>query len=466
MKAKTILNDRDAIVRLLNRHENDLVWSYDLASNEFLCDIDGSGTMRRIPDETAGDSSPRRMIAGETLRLCRELSSRPIPEDLESPFHEEITAEHPLSPVYADVTCLHLPGTDTREGCLVGTSRDITRQKRHEIALMKGEAVYRTLLKTSPDAVLVLDGEGDIIKSNEWASKLLGESRSDLIGCNCMDFIPGADIEDFRILAEQATGRGSFGTREFEMVNAEGRPFTGEIRVSLMDDSMLESETYIAVIRDVTKKKKAEREIIRSGERYMLIIEAMNEGMIIIDKNELFTYLNRSATGILGYTSEELLGVPVSSLLDAENRRVMKRLLAHSRKPKREKRTFDLTVDRKSGGRADLQLSPSGIHGRDGDFLGTLAVVTDVTEMKRAQMERNRLAEELIGIFMNRLSDREKELLSYLSRGYQWPAQKREICKLMDVFPGTLDKFMARIKQKLEIDDIDTIVKLAGEKLP
>jgi PAS domain S-box-containing protein len=466
MKAKTILNDRDAIVKLLSRHEYDLVWSYDPARNEFLCDIDGSGTMKRIPDEAEGAGSLLRSIAGETLRLCRELTSRPHKGHEETPLHEDIVVDHDDTPVYAEVTCCSVPGSEHSQEALAGISRDISRQKRHENALMKGEAVYRALLKTSPDAVLVLDGEGDIIKSNTRASKLLGESRSDLIGCNCMDFIPGADIEDFTILAEQAAEKESIGTREFEMVNAEGKTFTGEISVSLLEDGSMDSETYIAVIRDVTKKKKAEREVIKSGERYLLLMEAMNEGLVIIDKNELFTYLNRSATEIFGYTSEELLGLPVSSVLDGANRRVMKRILAHSRKPNRARHTFELAVSRKSGEGADLLLSPSGIYGRDGGFLGTLAVVTDITEMKKAQMERNRLAEELIAIFMNRLSDREKELLSYLSRGYRWPAQKREICKLMDVFPGTLDKFMARIRQKLEIDDIATIVKIAGEKLP
>ena len=63
---------------------------------------------------------------------------------------------------------------------------------------------------------------------------------------------------------------------------------------------------------------------------------------------------------------------------------------------------------------------------------------------------------------MNRLSEREKELLRYLTKGYMWPDQKREIGKLMDVLPGTLDKFMARIKNKLELNDINKILTITS----
>jgi len=82
------------------------------------------------------------------------------------------------------------------------------------------------------------------------------------------------------------------------------------------------------------------------------------------------------------------------------------------------------------------------------------AIFTDIIE--RAQAEK-----ELLDIFFSRLSEREVELLKYLACGLEWPEDKRFIGKKMDVLPGTLDKFMTRVKGKMKLDDTGTVIKIA-----
>ena len=74
-------------------------------------------------------------------------------------------------------------------------------------------------------------------------------------------------------------------------------------------------------------------------------------------------------------------------------------------------------------------------------------------------IERKRISFDLAREIMNRLSTREKEFFQYLLEGYQWPSDKRLIGKKMDVLPGTLDKFMIRIKEKVRSDELDGFIE-------
>ncbi len=72
--------------------------------------------------------------------------------------------------------------------------------------------------------------------------------------------------------------------------------------------------------------------------------------------------------------------------------------------------------------------------------LGVIAIV----------LERKNITGNLTEEIINRLSSREREFLTLLAAGYSWPRDKRLIGKKMDVLPGTLDKFMIRIKEKVK----------------
>jgi|GEM_PF-1312340 len=73
--------------------------------------------------------------------------------------------------------------------------------------------------------------------------------------------------------------------------------------------------------------------------------------------------------------------------------------------------------------------------------------------------EKKRISADLIKAIMNRLSDREKEFILYLIEGHEWPSDKRLIGKKMDVLPGTLDRFMSRIKEKVRSDELDSLIE-------
>ena len=82
-------------------------------------------------------------------------------------------------------------------------------------------------------------------------------------------------------------------------------------------------------------------------------------------------------------------------------------------------------------------------------------IIVNTLESKKAE-------QELLETFMSRLSDREIELLKFFAQGFVWPEDKRIIGKKMDVLPGTLDKYYARIKEKMNIEENEKVAKIAS----
>ncbi len=75
--------------------------------------------------------------------------------------------------------------------CYVFHMNDITRRKEIERSALRREQIYKTLLRTSPDAIMMIDDQGDIIMANDQAEKLTGRTREDLIGTGLGELFQG-----------------------------------------------------------------------------------------------------------------------------------------------------------------------------------------------------------------------------------------------------------------------------------
>ena len=72
----------------------------------------------------------------------------------------------------------------------------------------------------------------------------------------------------------------------------------------------------IESIRDITDRRMAESEKLKSEEKYRNILEDIEEGYYEVDAKGNFTFVNQSASGIFGYPEEELLGTSIRQYMD------------------------------------------------------------------------------------------------------------------------------------------------------
>jgi PAS domain S-box-containing protein len=140
---------------------------------------------------------------------------------------------------------------------IVVNARDVTERKEAERALRESEERYRTLVETSPDAIIVSDLEGKIIMINPAGAAMLGyESAAEVTGKNIFEFIA---LEDHARAWESMRDRpedGAARREEYTLIRRDGSRIRAEISASLLRNAEGVPVGFIGITRDITDRKK------------------------------------------------------------------------------------------------------------------------------------------------------------------------------------------------------------------
>ncbi|HEY9504348.1 MAG TPA: PAS domain S-box protein [Gemmatimonadales bacterium] len=135
------------------------------------------------------------------------------------------------------------------------------------------------------------------------------------------------------------------------------------------------------------------RALQESEQRFKQLVDVAQEGIWLADDHGVITYVNQRMVELLGYQNGAMLGRRVYDFIDAGSRASAQRTLARPSAAGGESR--DLRFLRQDGGELWGLVSASPIVGRDGGLVGTVGMVTDITERKRAEERLRRSAERL-----------------------------------------------------------------------
>jgi PAS domain S-box-containing protein len=140
--------------------------------------------------------------------------------------------------------------------------RDITERKRAEEVLRQSEELYRTLLHTSPDLVTVTDLQGIVLDVSHANLDLYGfEDPQELIGRNGFDFIAPQDREFGTATMRRLIDECVVTNLELNLVRNDGSPYVGEVSAAVLRDPDGNPSGFVGVMRDITERKKAERDL-------------------------------------------------------------------------------------------------------------------------------------------------------------------------------------------------------------
>jgi PAS domain S-box-containing protein len=135
------------------------------------------------------------------------------------------------------------------------------------------------------------------------------------------------------------------------------------------------------------------RALQESEQRFKQLVDVAQEGIWVADDRGMITYVNQRMADLLGYSNGSLLGRPVYDFIEAESRSGVKHSL--SRRGARSGQSVDLRFRRRDGSQLWGLVSSSPILGKDGTLVGTVGMVTDITERKRAEEQLRRSADRL-----------------------------------------------------------------------
>ncbi|MBE9534086.1 MAG: PAS domain S-box protein [Proteobacteria bacterium] len=163
--------------------------------------------------------------------------------------------------------------------------------------------------------------------------------------------------------------------------------------------------SYDGLLRDITNRKIAEETLRESEERYRHLVETMNEGLAMADQDYVFTFVNERLCEMLGYSREEMLGRHLVDFVHEDYKDFMQDQMG--RRQRGEARSYEIDWRAKDGQRVYTLISPKGFYDANGQLTGSLGVLTDITDRKRAEEALQKAHAEL----ELRVQERTAELL-------------------------------------------------------
>ncbi len=140
---------------------------------------------------------------------------------------------------------------------------------------------------------------------------------------------------------------------------------------------------FLLVRRNLARIAREQSATRASEAKYRQLIETADEGVWVIDANNKTTLVNEKMASMLGYSIEEMLGRDVMDFSDPEGQRQTEHNLHNRRRGVRER--HDFVFRGKDGADVWTSLSTNPIFDADQQYAGALALVTDITDRKRAE---------------------------------------------------------------------------------
>ncbi|MCF7927467.1 MAG: cache domain-containing protein [Spirochaetales bacterium] len=129
-----------------------------------------------------------------------------------------------------------------------------------------------------------------------------------------------------------------------------------------------------------------------ANRQYRDLVETMNDGLIVLDRQWNIRYTNKAFQNMLDYTQSELAGKHLDQIVPVSERTILDEQL--EKRKKGEDEPYEITFKRKNGKVIECVCSPKPIFTREGLFHGSFAVITDVNTLKSVQKDLEAALEE------------------------------------------------------------------------
>ncbi|MDB6109568.1 MAG: hypothetical protein JWR69_1318 [Pedosphaera sp.] len=292
--------------------------------------------------------------------------------------------------VYAGVTAIglaaitHLHRARHREeqirALAARLEQEIEKHRQAEERWHKSEERYRSLYESTPVMMHSIDGNGRLLSvSNCWL-EALGYTRAEVIGRKSVEFLT-PDCQQYArdVALPEYFKAGVCKDIPYQFVKKNGEILDILLSAIAEKDGHGNIVCSLAVLTQVTERKRAEEALRQSEERYRALAEATFDAVVIHEKGVALD-VNHSICEMFGYEPEELLGKNIIDLLvEPESREtIVEHMQTGSEEP------YEARVRKKDGSILLVEL-----RGRNLGYKGRLVRVVsahDITERKRVEL--------------------------------------------------------------------------------
>lgn len=284
---------------------------------------------------------------------------------------------------------------------------DVSEKNYMKSSLRRSRERYMEYVRNAPYGVFIADDSGMFLEVNPAASSIAGFTEKELIGKNLKELIP-AGTESVGLDSFLDTARSGRTSGEFPILRGDG-----SIRYWSVETVALSDSRYLGFVMDITKRRKDEATRKRQHRFIESLIETIPNPVFYKDTGLKYISCNRAYEKLTGWKREEMKGKTVFQLFEYELARrydeADRELLADP-----GNQYYEGKVKTGYGEYRDVMFSKSTFTGPENQVEGIVGVITDITDMKKAEAAMAGAIEENRTLYME-LQHRVKNTMNIIT---------------------------------------------------
>jgi two-component system NtrC family sensor kinase len=292
--------------------------------------------------------------------------------------------------------CITIAGTEKGAVQTYSYLRDITERKRMEREIREATKRFEKITEMGEDGIIVFDEDSRIEFANQKSTEIIGLPRDQIVGREFFSLIGKRDEEFLEEMVMRGEGIGQKVCTEMSLRTSQDRVIETEVCLAptRSDDGRMKMYAYI---RDITERKKFEKELKESEEKFRNLFERVRHGLFISTRQGRFLDCNQAMLELAGYSDKEkFLGIDIAKDLyvNADDRRKFQKLIEQYGFVK------DLEVEfkKKSGEKITVLLTAHAKRDENGKIIGYEGLNIDISERKRMERELKEANEFLMNL--------------------------------------------------------------------
>jgi PAS domain S-box-containing protein len=325
--------------------------------------------------------------------------------------------------------------------------------------LQQSEARTNALVAAAPDGIVKVDHQGRVVEFNPAAEVILGCNHDEAINTSIEVFIPQplrSGARECSIAQDLSEGAGAWIGDRIETLGRrrDGTEFRLELTLTRIPANG--PPLFAAFLRDITERKRAERDLLESRAFYHSLVESLPQHILRKDLDGRFTFANHRVCAELGRPLDEILGKTDADFFPAECAE--------------KYRADDLTViaggepletveehHAPGKGKAFVHVTKVPIPDESGRIIGIQAMFTDITDRRRAEEALQRSEENFRNAF-----DLASIGMALVAPDGRWLRVNRALC---DIVGYSSDELLATTLQAITHPDDATADRVQVDKM-
>ncbi len=269
---------------------------------------------------------------------------------------------------------------------------------RRQLSELEGaETHIRSVIDNILDGMITVDDSGVIRSMNPSAEKMFGCRDNEMIGHNLTRLVPKryeSERDSKPVVCNWTELMGRTGGSTLALGRTR-KHVTFPVEMSLSEMIIDQQRAYVAMVRDVTERKRFEQQIAAEKESLGVTLRAIGDGVITTDVNGKVIMLNSEAEKLTGWSSKEGIGQPLKSVFDvtidlAAQAKVQKSGYRSEAQSILLNLPESVTLTSRDGNERVIEQVASPIRDNKNEVAGVVLVFRDITARQRAETERRK----------------------------------------------------------------------------